>query len=328
MTMALTLPELDDRTYDDLTEEARSLLVTYAPALTNHNASDPLVTLTELFAYLTDVMLFRLNTVTDANRTAFLRLLNGPDWQAPTSSAGLDAEVRRSVNLLRSVDRAVTAADYESLALAADPAGRIARARCVPGFDLTLATAAARATPTPGKVSVVIVPAAGAPLAELIPVVVNYLEPRRLLATRVQVVGPRLVPLRVRVTVRLLPDAPVKAAESATQAMQARVRDALTRYFDPLIGNDGHGWPFGRSVNVSEMYRLLDTLPGVDFVVRSTDPSTQVPLDELITTAEFADRLVRNDDNELVSITLRPDELVMPQIVVTDIAVQPAVSLL
>ena len=101
MTMALTLPELDDRTFDDLTEEARSLLVTYAPALTNHNASDPLVTLTELFAYLTDVMLFRLNTVTDANRTAFLRLLNGPDWQAPTDHAGLDAEVRRSVNLLR-----------------------------------------------------------------------------------------------------------------------------------------------------------------------------------------------------------------------------------
>ena len=326
--MALTLPELDDRTYDDLTEEARSLLVTYAPALTNHNASDPLVTVTELFAYLTDVMLFRLNTVTDANRTAFLRLLNGPDWQAPTSHAGLDAEVRRSVNLLRSVDRAVTAADYESLALAADPAGRIARARCVPGFNLSLATAAARATASPGVVSVVIVPAAGAPLADLIPVVVNYIEPRRLLATRVQVVGPRLVPLRVRVTVRLLPDAPVKPAESATGAMQVRVRDALARYLDPLVGRDGYGWPFGRSVNVSEIYRLIDTLPGVDFVVRSTDPSTQLQLDELITTAEFADRLVRNEDNELVSITLRPDELVMPEMALTDIAVQPAASLL
>ena len=326
--MALTLPELDDRTYDDLTEEARSLLVTYAPALTNHNASDPLVTVTELFAYLTDVMLFRLNTVTDANRTAFLRLLNGPDWQAPTSHAGLDAEVRRSVNLLRSVDRAVTAADYESLALAADPAGRIARARCVPGFNLSLASEAARATASPGVVSVVIVPAAGAPLTDLIPVVVNYVEPRRLLATRVQVVGPRLVPLRVRVTVRLLPDAPVKPAESATGAMQVRVRDALTRYLDPLVGRDGHGWPFGRSVNVSEIYRLIDTLPGVDFVVRSTDPSTQLQLDELITTAEFADRLVRNEDNELVSITLRPDELVMPEIALTDIAVQPAASLL
>lgn len=326
--MALTLPELDDRTFDDLTEEARSLLVTYAPALTNHNASDPLVTLTELFAYLTDVMLFRLNTVTDANRTAFLRLLNGPDWQAPPSHAELDAEVRRSVNLLRSVDRAVTAADYESLALAADPAGRIARARCVPGFNLALATAAARATPGQGMVSVVIVPAAGAPLAELIPVVVNYLEPRRLLATRVQVVGPRLVPLRVRVTVRLLPDAPVKPGESATQAMQVRVRDALTRYLDPTSGRDGHGWPFGRSVNVSEIYRLIDTLPGVDFVVRSTDPNTQVQLDELITTPEFGDRQVRNEGNELVGITLQPDELVLPQIVLTDIAVQPATSLL
>lgn len=326
--MALTLPELDDRTFDDLAEEARSLLVTYAPALTNHNASDPLVTLTELFAYLTDVMLFRLNTVTDANRTAFLRLLNGPDWQAPTSHGELDAEVRRSVNLLRSVDRAVTAADYESLALAADPAGRIARARCVPGFNLALATATARATPSPGMVSVVIVPAAGAPLAELIPVVVNYLEPRRLLASRVQVVGPRLVPLRVRVTVRLLPDAPVKPGESAIHAMQVRVRDALARYLDPLVGRDGHGWLFGRSVNVSEIYRLIDTLPGVDFVVRSTDPGTQVQLDELITTAEFADRLVRNESHELVSVTLQPDELVMPQVVLTDIAVQPATSLL
>jgi hypothetical protein len=328
MTMALTLPELDDRTYDDLTEEARGLLVTYAPALTNHNASDPLVTLTELFAYLTDVMLFRLNTVTDANRTAFLRLLNGPDWQAPTTHAGLDAEVRRSVNLLRSVDRAVTAADYESLVLAADPAGRIARARCVTGVNLALATAEERAAPSPDVVSVVIVPAAGTPLTVLIPVVVNYLEPRRLLATRVQVVGPRLVPLRVRVTVRLLPDAPVKPAEPATQAMQVRVRDALTRYLDPIVGRDGHGWPFGRSVNVSEIYRLLDTLPGVDFVVRSTDPDTQVQLDELITTDEFANRLVRNEDNELVSITLQPDELVMPQIALPDITVQSATSLL
>ena len=32
--------------------------------------------------------------------------------------------------------------------------------------------------------------------------------------------------------------------------------------------------------------------------------------------------------NELVSITLQPDELVMPQVVLTDIAVQPATSLL
>ena len=33
------------------------------------------ITLTELFAYFTEVLLFRLNLVTDANRVAFLRLL-------------------------------------------------------------------------------------------------------------------------------------------------------------------------------------------------------------------------------------------------------------
>jgi hypothetical protein len=53
-----------------------------------------------------------------------------------------------------------------------------------------------------------------------------------------------------------------------------------------------------------------------------------VQLDELITTADFADRLVRNESNELVGITLQPDELVLPQVVLTDIAVQPAGSLL
>src|SRR5262245_40608797 len=114
--MPLTLPELDDRRYDDLVEEARGLMVALGPALTNHNPSDPVVTITELFAYLTDALLFRLNCVTDANRKVFLRLLNGPDWQPPADRAGLDAEVRRTVLQLRSVHRAVTASDYELLA--------------------------------------------------------------------------------------------------------------------------------------------------------------------------------------------------------------------
>ena len=314
--MSLTLPELDDRRYDDLVEEAHSLMVTLAPALTNHNPSDPVVTLAELFAYFTDVLLFRLNYVTDANRTVFLRLLNGPDWQPPATPAALDAEVRRTVTLLRSVERAVTPADYELLALTAEgTTGQIARARCVPGFNLALADAQARATPSPGTVSVMIVPTAGSSLDALLPLVVRYLEPRRLLAARVQVVGPRYVPLRVRVTLTLLPD----ALESV---MRARVVDALTRYLDPIVGRDGSGWPFGRSVNVSEIYRLLDTLPGVDFVSRSSDPNTQAALDELVVPVELAGRFVRNDANELVGVTLARDELVMPQIAAADIGIQ------
>jgi len=222
--------------------------------------------------------------------------------------------------MLRSIDRAVTAADYELLARAADPAGRIVRSRCVPGFNLALADPNLRATPSPGTVSVVIVPAADGNLDTLIPMVADFLEPRRLLTTRVQVVGPRFVPIGVRVAVHLLPEAP-------ENAMNDRVVAALSRYLDPLVGRDGSGWPFGRSVNVSEIYQLLDTLPGVDFVTRTLDATTQSPLDELVTTADFSTRLLRNDANELIGIQLKPDELVMPQIVAQDIDIQPAASI-
>jgi hypothetical protein len=313
--MPLTLPELDDRRYADLVEEARGLLVGLAPSLTNHNPSDPVVTIAELFAYFTDALLFRLNYVTDDNRRAFLRLLNGPEWQAPAHRDGLDAEVRRTVLQLRSVQRAVTAADYELLAREADAAGHIARVRCVPGFDLSVADAPTRAKPSPGTVSVIVVPKAGNALNPLLESVATHLEPRRLLATRVRVVGPRFVPIQAHFTVRLLPD----ALESATRAL---IVDALTRYLDPLVGRDGDGWPFGRSVNVSEMYGLLDALPGVDFVTRTRVAGND--LDELSTDDSPGDRIVRNEANQLVGITLARDELVQPQIDPAQIVIQAA----
>jgi hypothetical protein len=301
--MPITLPNLDDRRYADLMEEARDLLVTHAPALTNHNPSDPVVTLTELFAYFTEVLLFRVNNVTDAHRTKFLRLLNGPDWPIPASREALDAEVRRTVLALRQTDRAVTTADFEFLATAADPAGRIARAHCIAARNLEATDTAARQLPQPSHVSVVLVPFPNADLAELRTIVANYLEPRRLLTARVHVVGARVVPVRIQLTLRLLPDA------LETQ-VRPRVVDALRAFLDPIVGRDGSGWPLGRNLYVSEIYRLLDTLPGVDFVRRTADPVSSHDRDELATTSDFAARLVRNDAGELISIALDADELV------------------
>jgi len=306
--MPITLPTLDDRRYADLVEEARGLLVANAPALTNHNASDPVITLIELFAYFTEVLLFRVNNVTDAHRVKFLRLLNGPDWPGPDrpvpKGAELDAEVRRTVLELRRTDRAVTAADFESLARAADPAGRVARAHCIAERNLSAADPTQRQQIQPGHVSVVIVPFDASDLADVLPIVANHLEPRRLLTARVHVVGPRFVPVRVQVTLRLLPDA-------LEQDVRPRAVQALRDFLHPIVGRDGSGWPFGRNVYVSEIYRLLDTLPGVDFARRTVvDPATSEELDELATTPDFDDRLVRNDADELISIALDSDELV------------------
>jgi predicted phage baseplate assembly protein len=73
--MPLPLPDLDQRTYDSLLEEARNLLPAIAPAWTDYNASDPGITLIELLAYLTEIGSYRLNRVTPQQRRAWLRML-------------------------------------------------------------------------------------------------------------------------------------------------------------------------------------------------------------------------------------------------------------
>ena len=301
--MPISLPNLDDRRYADLVEEARDLLVAYAPALTDHNPSDPAVTLMELFAYFTDALLFRVNVVSDASRVKFLQLLNGPDWPIPATRDDLYAQVRSTVLALRNTDRAVTPADFEFLARVAG-AGGVARAQCIPERNLGATDPTQRQQTQPGHVSVVIVPSPGASanLTALSATVAAYLERRRLLTAVVHVVGPRPVPMGIQLTVRLVPDA------LGSQVLP-RVMDALTSFLDPIVGRDGTGWPFGRNVYVSELYRLLDKLPGVDFVRRTLDVSGSTALDEILTTTDFANRLVRNPAGDLISIALEPDEL-------------------
>jgi hypothetical protein len=302
--MPISLPNLDDRRFADLVEEARGLLIAQAPTLTNHNPSDPAITMIELFAYFTEVLLFRLNNITDANRIKFLQLLIGPTFevpQPPDLSSKLDALERDTVLFLRTSDRAVTSSDFETLSLAADPL-HVARAHCLPDRNLEATDATQRQQSQPSHISVVIVPSPGADLAAVSKAVRDFLEPRRLLTSRVHVVGPRVVPIRVQLSIQLLPD-------STKGQMLPKIGAALTTFLDPIVGGDGTGWVFGRNVYVSEIYRLLDALPGVDFVSRKTNVSG-TRLDELLTDAAFSGRLARNTDGDLISIGLDPDELV------------------
>jgi len=52
-------PKLDDRTFDDIVDEAISMIPRYAPEWTNHNPSDPGITLIELAAWMTDLLIYR-----------------------------------------------------------------------------------------------------------------------------------------------------------------------------------------------------------------------------------------------------------------------------
>lgn len=86
--MPLTAPNLDDRRYDDLVAEARSLIPRYLPEWTNHNDSDPGITLLQLFAWFTDLLVYRLNQVPELNFIKFLQMLG--IQTAPATPAVVD----------------------------------------------------------------------------------------------------------------------------------------------------------------------------------------------------------------------------------------------
>ena len=73
--MALQAPNLYDRTYADIIAEAKTLIPRYTPEWTNFNESDPGITLLELFAWMTDMIVYRLNQVPERNYIKFLQLL-------------------------------------------------------------------------------------------------------------------------------------------------------------------------------------------------------------------------------------------------------------
>ncbi|MEP7200609.1 MAG: putative baseplate assembly protein [Chloroflexota bacterium] len=73
--MPLPVPNLDDRKFQDLVDEAKRRIPRYAPAWTDHNVSDPGITLVELFAWMTEQYIFRLNQVPDKHFITFLDLL-------------------------------------------------------------------------------------------------------------------------------------------------------------------------------------------------------------------------------------------------------------
>lgn len=387
--MPLKLPNLDDRTYEDLVEEARALIPVYAPAWTNHNESDPGITLVELFAFLTEMLIYRANRVTDANYLAFLKLLKGSKW-TPFATETLAQQKRAAVKELREENRAVTCADFERLAGAAD--AQVARARCLPRRNLESENESASSNDKPGHMSVVIVPDSAAvnpaPSAALVQKVKDYLEPRRLLTTQVHVVGPRYFAFGIRLALRLKPDAVAErylfALDPALQAdldsgafstnlrqalvghgiklsqqvtviveiadTQWLIRDdqtnerypvrkesavlnlyedtarisaikALKQFLDPLAGGEnGKGWPFGRNVFISEIYQLLDTLPGIDYVSKTSDPQSPDEFLDEFTSAD-ASRLLRDHQGDLVAVEIQPDELIGIQQMTFDLTI-------
>ena len=76
--MPLPVPATDNRRYQALVDELVARIPSHTPEWTNFNDSDPGVTLIQLFAHITESLLYRTNQIPERNRAKFLQLLGVP----------------------------------------------------------------------------------------------------------------------------------------------------------------------------------------------------------------------------------------------------------
>jgi len=87
--MALTPPNLDDRTFRSLVDEAIARIPAFTGEWTNFNTSDPGMTLVQLHAWLTETLLYRVNRLPELAYVNFLNLLGTAPAPARAAAAEL-----------------------------------------------------------------------------------------------------------------------------------------------------------------------------------------------------------------------------------------------
>lgn len=164
---------------------------------------------------------------------------------------------------MKTVYRAVTSDDYEFLALNT-PGVNVARAKAVPRYHLN------QLSDVPGIVTVIVVPQfknlneQPQPDINFLKSVFRYLDKHRLMTTELFVIPPEYFKITVDAKIVIKP-------EFLPNTIEENVKEELRTFLNPVTGGpDRQGWPFGRSVYISEIYEIIDRVEGVDYVKTNT----------------------------------------------------------
>ena len=171
------------------------------------------------------------------------------------ASGGADAETIEEAKLrgpwlLKHRYRAVTKEDFEKLALEAS--GEVAKAICFMEKE--------------GEIKLIIVPKGEEekllPKSMLLQKVKKYIDERRLITTRFEVIGPTYTNISIKADV-VIELQNIDRRHEINRMME----EDLRHFFHPLKGGPkGDGWPMGRAVHISEIYYLLEKVEGVDYI--------------------------------------------------------------
>ncbi|MEZ4384615.1 MAG: baseplate J/gp47 family protein [Nannocystaceae bacterium] len=282
--MSHELPGVPELRYADLVDAATAKIPALAPEWTDHGPADTGIALIELLAWVTEILGYRATRQTDAMTRAFLELLGGAE---AASADDVHTALKRTLEELWTRYRAASTDDFVHLAMtafASSPEGRAI------GKEAALHQVVCL-NPSPGRVSVVVVPKDRVWASdELLAGLRRFFEPRRLLTTKVAVNQPKKINVPVQVDV-YLDDGAVPAA------MRQRIWDVIDGYFSPYTGGgDGRGLRIGGEVYVSDLYRLIDAIDGVDFVAK-------------VELTDDHERKTVNERGEIAGLSIRAHEL-------------------
>lgn len=270
--MPIQLPNLHTITFEDIFEEMVTSIPKYTDKWTNHNYSDPGITILELLSWIVETTLYRINRLSEESYINFLRLVAGASRREIDTllneESNLDAAHRKlleflkeiengsqkstlemkaaALNFLKSPYRAITEEDFRRLAIESthDKLVKVKRALV---FD----------NPDEGKVEIIIVSDRRDKYKDLISDVKNYLMPRRIIGTVIEVKEPAYTPVNIDIGISCLPH--VKACD-----VKDEVKNRVLNRLDPFVGgSDKNGWPYGRPLTVYEAYRTVEETYGV-----------------------------------------------------------------
>lgn len=282
--MPIQLPDLDNKTFDDLMKEMITSIPKYTKEWTNFNPSDPGITILELLSWICEALIYRTNIVPEESYINFLRLVAGAgniydktydinnDLYDKTDKAHLailqylkdiaDKKIKPEIQsmkaeaqrFLSSSYRAITEEDFKGLAIMAD-----SRIKRVEVYAL------------PEKIEIIIIPEDNnvykdsAKTEELIKAVKKYLEPRRLIGTIINVKMAVYKPVNLKVTL-------VCESYAKPDVVDGLAKNVIATYLDSTKGGpDGKGWPYGRNLMVYELFYVIEKIEGVKYVKEITE---------------------------------------------------------
>ena len=282
--MTIQLPNLDTKTYEEISEEMVASIPKYTDKWTNHNPSDPGITIIELLSWIAETTLYRMNRIPYESYVNFLRFVAGAsgieEVERLLKDPHQDKYHRKILEFLKVIEeghdktiqeikteallfrksrsRAVTEDDFRQLAIeATDLLGvKIRRVIVEKALD-------------ENKVEIVLVPdkwkqyeeltesEKQSRYKELAGSVKDYLNPRMLIGTKIEVRQPVYSDVSIDLKI-------VCHRYAITEKIEADTKARILQHLDPFVGGDEKtGWPYRRLLSAYEIAQIVEETDGV-----------------------------------------------------------------